>query len=167
MKAISLWQPWASAMAVGAKTIETRHWPTLVRGSIAIHAAKRCVKGEILSLLCRGAWQGAVVMPHIIHPRSEFHVEDLPYGAIVAVGTLVDCRPIETLTVGELDTRRYSDADPRKLYPFTERAFGDYSPGRFGWVFEDVKPLMNPIPFTGKQGFFNVPDELIREVEYA
>jgi len=28
MKTISLWQPWASAVAVGSKTIETRHWPT-------------------------------------------------------------------------------------------------------------------------------------------
>lgn len=26
MKAISLWQPWASAMALGLKSIETRHW---------------------------------------------------------------------------------------------------------------------------------------------
>ena len=26
MKAISLWQPWASAIALGAKRIETRSW---------------------------------------------------------------------------------------------------------------------------------------------
>ena len=40
MKAISLWQPWASAMALGLKRNETRSWETLVRGPIAIHAAK-------------------------------------------------------------------------------------------------------------------------------
>lgn len=31
MKAISLWQPWASLMAVGAKRYETRSWGTLYR----------------------------------------------------------------------------------------------------------------------------------------
>lgn len=44
MKAVSLWQPWASLIACGAKTIETRSWPaprTVVGQRIAIHAAKR------------------------------------------------------------------------------------------------------------------------------
>src|SRR3546814_21127441 len=41
VKAISLWQPWASAIALGHKSIETRHWPTKYRGELAIHAAKR------------------------------------------------------------------------------------------------------------------------------
>jgi hypothetical protein len=40
IKAISLWQPWASLMALGLKRHETRHWPTAYRGPIAIHAAK-------------------------------------------------------------------------------------------------------------------------------
>ena len=34
MKAISLWQPWASAVSVGSKRIETRHWSTNHRGPI-------------------------------------------------------------------------------------------------------------------------------------
>ena len=41
MKALSLWQPWASLIAAGVKKVETRHWPTAYRGPIAIHAAKR------------------------------------------------------------------------------------------------------------------------------
>lgn len=41
MKAISLWQPWASLVAVGAKKIETRSWATKYRGSLAIHATKK------------------------------------------------------------------------------------------------------------------------------
>lgn len=39
MKAITLWQPWASLVATGAKIIETRSWGTRHRGPIAIHAA--------------------------------------------------------------------------------------------------------------------------------
>lgn len=41
MKALSLHQPWASLVALGVKTIETRSWSTSYRGPLAIHAAKR------------------------------------------------------------------------------------------------------------------------------
>ena len=40
MKVLSLWQPWATLMAIGAKKIETRHWYTRYRGPLVIHAAK-------------------------------------------------------------------------------------------------------------------------------
>jgi hypothetical protein len=43
MKAISLWQPWASAIALGWKKNETRHWSTDYRGPLLIHAAKKIV----------------------------------------------------------------------------------------------------------------------------
>ena len=42
MKALTLYQPWASLVALGVKTIETRSWSTPYRGPLAIHAgAKR------------------------------------------------------------------------------------------------------------------------------
>ncbi|MHB8272006.1 ASCH domain-containing protein [Bradyrhizobium sp.] len=47
MKAISLWQPWASLIACGAKPFETRHWAPpreLIGQTIAIHAAKKVDK---------------------------------------------------------------------------------------------------------------------------
>jgi activating signal cointegrator 1 len=40
MKALSLWQPWASLIYDGRKTIETRHWEMTHRGPLGIHAAK-------------------------------------------------------------------------------------------------------------------------------
>ena len=40
MKALTLTQPWASLVAIGAKRIETRSWSTPYRGLLAIHAAK-------------------------------------------------------------------------------------------------------------------------------
>jgi hypothetical protein len=42
MKCISLWQPFASAVALGIKKIETRSWMTYYSGPIAIHAAQKC-----------------------------------------------------------------------------------------------------------------------------
>ena len=41
MKALTIMQPWASLIACGAKTIETRSWPTKYRGPIAIHAGMK------------------------------------------------------------------------------------------------------------------------------
>lgn len=38
MKAITLHQPWASLVAEGVKTIETRSWSTKYRGPLVIHA---------------------------------------------------------------------------------------------------------------------------------
>ena len=45
--AISLWEPWASLMATGAKTIETRGWATRHRGPLLICAAKRRVLRDL------------------------------------------------------------------------------------------------------------------------
>lgn len=44
MKALSLWQPWASLIADGRKKVETRSWNMLYRGPLAIHASKRVEK---------------------------------------------------------------------------------------------------------------------------
>ena len=35
--------------------------------------------------------------------------------------------------------------------------------GKFCLFLDDIKPLMSRIPFRGRQGIFNVPDELIRD----
>ena len=40
IKAITLLQPYAALVAIGAKTIETRSWYTPYRGPLAIHAGK-------------------------------------------------------------------------------------------------------------------------------
>lgn len=41
MKALTLWQPWASLVALGEKKIETRTWSTTYRGTLAIHASNQ------------------------------------------------------------------------------------------------------------------------------
>ena len=41
MKAISLWQPWASLMAAGAKHNETRSWRTCHFGDLVVCSAKK------------------------------------------------------------------------------------------------------------------------------
>lgn len=133
MKAISVWQPHATAIALQVKKIETRGWQTSHRGPIAIHAAKR--------------WQS----DQREFASEEFTLgrlpEQIPLGCIVAVVNLVDCKPTEDLA---------------PMISGQERRWGNYLPGRFGWCFADVRALVEPVPFKGKQGFFFVPDHLLR-----
>jgi hypothetical protein len=116
MRAITLWQPWAQLIVTGAKRVETRHWPTNIRGVIAIHAAKR--KLDLTS----------------------FHGV-LPLGAVVGTVELVDCIRIEELYGSEYDSP-------------AERSYGDWSPGRYGWLLRNPVLFDAPVPARGSQGFW-------------
>jgi activating signal cointegrator 1 len=139
MKAISLWQPWASAVAVGAKTIETRTWWTPHRGRLAIHAAKKDTP-ELREFF---SWK--VCDPLRRAGFAQF--EQLPFGAIIAT-----CRLVECLHATDVD-----------CLTDQERALGDYSPGRYAWVFEDIEPLEKPVPCRGFQSLFDWPQPVRRE----
>ena len=75
MRALSLWQPWASLIYDGRKTIETRSWEMLYRGPLAIHAAKRIEKDACMKFGYRFG-----VGPGVI-----------PSGAILCIVNIVDC----------------------------------------------------------------------------
>ncbi len=89
MKALSLTQPWASLVAIGAKNIETRSWSTGYRGWLAIHASKAfpggaralCFEEPFYSALHK-AGLADITVPGLLG------VERLPQGAIVAVVNL-------------------------------------------------------------------------------
>lgn len=132
MRCISLWQPWATAVALKLKNIETRHWSTPYRGRLAIHAALRWGPDE------RAFANAAPQLPEV-----------LPRGCIVATATLVDVRRTEDLLDG---------------LGAMEAIYGNFGPGRYGWLLEDIVALAEPTPWKGKQGFFNVPNELLPEV---
>lgn len=137
IKAISLWQPWASLIAIGAKRFETRSWPTAYRGPLAIHAAKRWTNDE-KNLCCKEPFWEALTEFCIGPPHGFDH--DLPLGCIVAVAELRDC--FEIGWQPEIGSNEY--------------AFGDWRPGRFAWQLNDVRRLDTPIPWRGSQGFFEV-----------
>lgn len=153
VKAISLWQPWASAVSIGAKRIETRSWSTRYRGPIAIHAAKRKVKQE-LEALCWENWVHAV-----FGSRLE-RLDQLPFGAILATAELVDCLPVAEIDE-DLLWRRYGEQEPGFGEECFEIAMGNYQPGRYGWILDNVKPLPEPIPYRGQQGLWTVPEGVL------
>lgn len=135
MKALSIWQPWASLIAVGAKRYETRSWPTRYRGPIAIHAARHWSE-ECAAVFSRYAVQADLAPSIGIDPPLLKH--DLPFGAIVAVAQLEDCIPTTKLR-GQI---------------LGEYSLGNFSPGRFAWHIGRVERLLRPIPCTGRQGLW-------------
>lgn len=148
MRAISLWQPWATLIAIGAKKIETRSWGTDYRGPIAIHAAKKS-DSENRWLVHEEAFRSALIAADVL--------PTLPLGVIVAVAELVACVEIHsTPQFFQGFDGRIIDIPPAQ----PERSFGDYTPGRFAWVLDKVRPLTTPIAWRGSQKWFNVPDDL-------
>jgi hypothetical protein len=156
MKAITVWQPWASLIACGAKTFETRSWapPLSVIGRrIAIHAAK----ADTLKIF--------EALPRDIVLAIGDALEDagldgadwgtLPRGAVVCTAQLSaahlcgnmnpDSMVYVEKTVGSIDAPILIEADP----------FGDFSHGRWAWQLDDVQPLEKPAMALGHQGFWN------------
>jgi hypothetical protein len=149
VKALPLWQPWASLVAVEAKRLETRSWPVprgLIGKRIAIHATKTPAHLPLV-----GIEPFARRLLEALEAGTLVEVDEhLPLGFIVATAVIDRCDPI-TLEFRNALYRRDPD----------EGAFGDYTPGRFAWTLRDVECLDPPVPFRGSQGMFDVPNELL------
>lgn len=153
MKAISLWQPWASAVVLKSKRIETRSWSTPYRGWLAIHAAKRMPTASEAALYATPLWQGA------LHGAA---LKELPFGAVVGYCKLVDCVPVEKCERMVVKHEATGKREPlldalRGEAPsqWTERDMGNFTPGRFAWLLTEIKALP-PVPYKGQQGLFQV-----------
>ncbi|OGP69708.1 MAG: hypothetical protein A2Y80_02060 [Deltaproteobacteria bacterium RBG_13_58_19] len=146
MKALSIWQPWASLIAVGAKKYETRSWGTSYRGSLLICAAKNyygarmCLNDPIFRAVSYCFIPG--------------HYIDLPYGKALAIVDLIECNPVGYNIFDDLLTPRLLSAQ--------EKLFGDFSRGRYAWKLENVRQI-KPFMVKGRQGLFEieVPEDAI------
>lgn len=141
MKALSLYQPWASLVALGLKRMETRSWATPYRGPLAIAASKR-FPAEARELCAEWPFYEALELDGITSWRQ------LPTGVVIATCTLVACVPTQVVIKGLHDARG--------RFPFTahEDAFGDFSAGRYAWLLADVVKLPEPVPVRGSLGLW-------------
>jgi hypothetical protein len=131
MKALTLWQPWASMVELGEKRVETRCWSTKYRGEIAIHSAAALPP----------AWLGA--SRHSPEFRQE--VADVLNCRIEHVAELVRGLPLgKVLCVVRLDSIETTDS-VREILCERERIFGNYEDGRYAWFMEMVQRFDPPI----------------------
>jgi len=153
MKAITIWQPWASLLACGAKQFETRSWATSYRGPIAIHAAQRqpCTVMRELPIKTQQEIFDALYKYFGIHSGA---LSRLKTGAIIATAELVGCHKIVLYGGRGLsaDGPGWLETDHGIYEPDDqELLFGDWTPGRYAWEIANVKLLDAPIPAKGKQ----------------
>lgn len=146
MKAISLWQPWASAIALGLKKVETRSRMTRCFGELAICAAKKNSADLEMQLEILRSSNLEVAKGF---KNLEFF--ELPFGSVVAVGYLHCVMSIELIDRSKLSEH--------------EIMLGDYSEGRYGWMFRDVRPLRKPVPVIGRQFLFDLPADVEAKVK--
>ncbi len=141
LKCLSLMQPWATLLAHGLKTYETRSWSTRHRGPLLIHASRRFP--EAARDLCTQS-------PYIDALRAAGYTSplDLPRGAIIGVVTIAEVLPIP------LPPGRLTDI---------ERAFGDYSPNRYAWRCTSPCTCL-PIKTGGRLGIFDCPASVVAQV---
>ena len=134
MKAISLLQPWATLVVMGVKKIETRNWGTKHRGTILIHASQ----GKAGSIFAADA------------PFKKYipDFKKLPFGAIIGEATIADVIRIEDLEMNDDIINRLT---------MEEKAFGDYSEGRYAWMLEDAVEFTRPIPARGDIKYLGIP----------
>lgn len=150
LRALSLTQPWASLVALGRKKIETRNWSTAHRGWIAIHASKGFPPEA------RDLAVGTPFIDAFIQTGVYDSTDDLPLGAIVAVANLYHVGKIARNREGAV----YIDPKDWAVTDAYELAFGDYTPGRYGWVLTNVGRLREPIPCKGALGLWTVPPDV-------
>jgi hypothetical protein len=165
MKALSLWQPWAALLVHARKRVETRSWSLSHRGPLLIHAAKKW-NGDLSSMCVREPFKASLECMGIFHDNPFTKPHGLHFGAIIGRVNVVACVP--TSEVGLMD---FDDVEPchwpdnpkylALQISRNEQAFGDYSPGRFAFLCSNPIVFANPIPYSGEQGLFNVPETLL------
>ena len=131
VNAISLYEPWATAMRLWLKRNETRSfepYSRLMNKPLLICAAKKDT-GELRAIASELLPVG----------------EGLHHGKAVALVRLVD---VQTSTEFALFSKRQSTEQELK--------WGDYSPGRYAWITEPISLDFNPFPVIGRQGVFKV-----------
>lgn len=156
IRGLTLWQPWASLIMVGAKRIETRCWATNYRGLLAIHAAKQ------YRMQCRDL-EAQEPFYSALRPDGNYCYPWTRCGQILCIARLIDCVQIESKTTWPAGFK--DDLCIPPLPP--ELAFGDYRPGRFAWILKDVRPLAESISCSGGQKLWRLPEEIAFGIDRA
>src|SRR5262245_6686866 len=135
MKALTVRQPWAWAIATGRKCVENRSWPTNYRGPLLIHASVRFRD------------------PSIYRHLFDVWPTHFDTGAIVARVELVACIKLAEL----LATVEF--VDPRTHLPFA------FAEGPWCWILQNAQPITPPIPCRGKLQLWIPPATVLQKME--
>ena len=149
MRALTVYHPHAMMLAIGLRTIETRGWPTPYRGPILIHAAKKwhdLIAGDCK--IARSQVRGVLPHLHLTETQNELFNSQWSdtRGCVLAVATLSDCILIPEPCGTEFD-----------------RSWGEFGPGRCGFVLTNLRTLSKPVAAVGAQQLWRPDEALVEE----
>lgn len=148
LRALTVRQPWAWAIAKGFKDVENRSWTTTYRGPMVIHAAKAWDDRNIDALrevVGRAREQGV--------PLPTKLADDLPYSGTSHVIAVVDLVEICTVGLGDVGCPSRCDCGPWAIR------------GEAHWRLANARLLTQPVPMKGRLGLFTPPAEVLEMVE--
>lgn len=151
--ALTVWQPWASLIMIGAKPWEWRRWKTPARyigQQIVIHAgARRVVRDEVEELiynLQHGHEASGLVADkalELLMPVFNGH-KSLPISAGLGTARLgTPERAIDLFAAGKIGSQFDNE---------------DVDECAWGWPLTEITPWSEPFPMRGSQGFWRWPD---------
>lgn len=143
MKAISVRQPWAIFTCMKWKTIETRthdRFKSLVGRRIAIHGASQVDDAGFLS-------------EYFTMAKTALDLRNITTFALLRRGCLVCTAKVAAAEwAPDIHFDEWED--------WSNRAMCDVS-GKYCLFLEDIEPIVGRVRFRGRQGIFNVPDEVL------
>ena len=172
----ALWwnQPYASLMLHGK--IETRTYPTKVRGKVLICACKKSyIDNEVLSISGQRQMVRLTQLFNIkgLCSLEPYNYNFLPCGQVIAIGDLVDCRP---MTKADEDKCFVQYREPWYEYVWNNKLNVELPIEKqlYCWVFENIKPIesfemqiktKSGKIVSGKQGWHICDEETINKIK--
>lgn len=156
MKAITLWQPWASLKVTEHKNCETKSRPAPASWKsgelVAIHAAIKPAYEALDAMGVDPAEGLHLKMMDALGVDGATLLTGLPLGAVLGICRYNRCWPAENTSFPMDD--------------LWEQDFGDFSEGRWAWNMPMVLKLEKPIRARGKQGAWDwdAPQWMLDEI---
>lgn len=145
MRALTLHQPWAWAVAHGFKRIENRSWPP--NASLPI--------GDTFAIHAGRGWDKTAMPLLVKHLRRVSAAYPLPLREEYVRGAIIGTARLIAVVDNAKDAARL--AGPGQ---------GVWFFGPFGWVLDEIK-LAPPIPLRGWQGLWILPETVDAAILWA
>lgn len=159
MKALTIWQPWATLIMIGAKPYEFRRWDyrTRERGlehqRIVIHAGARPIKpADVKDIVARledriSSLNARLALPLLQRLLCTYKCRGvIELGAGLGTAVLGTPRKVDALFSSPADSDRIDHH-------------------MWAWPLTEIIPFAEPMPCAGHQGFWNWPT-MIRETPW-
>lgn len=159
-RALTVMQPYATLIMIGAKPFETRGQradQSAIGQRVAIHAG---LSTDMLDMIYRGKLRGSpthLAIQAALPGTPARQLTELPLGKVLGTARLA----------GAYQVARYNEATLRVTIGANQNGsapmppvtavdrFGDYRPGRWLYWLVDVEPFATPVPARGHQGWWD------------